>query len=137
MKERGPQKSQSASQLIDARVEELGDWRGEMLSRLRTLVKEADPEVVEADLQEGHLRVVLACARHRQIRVLPQQGTGGEVREVVPHARMRANAGVGVVTVRVHDARLPSRYPRKTPGKQSCPAGGAELLGPAARVRPA
>ena len=35
------------SQLIDARVEELGDWRGEMLSRLRTLVKEADPEVVE------------------------------------------------------------------------------------------
>ena len=35
------------SQLIDARIEELGDWRGEMLSRLRALVKEADPEVVE------------------------------------------------------------------------------------------
>ena len=35
------------SELIDARIEELGDWRGEMLSRLRTLVKEADPEVVE------------------------------------------------------------------------------------------
>ena len=35
------------SQLIDERIEELGDWRGEMLSRLRTLVKEADPEVVE------------------------------------------------------------------------------------------
>src|SRR5262249_9330234 len=33
--------------LIDARIEELGDWRGTMLSRLRTLVKEADPEVVE------------------------------------------------------------------------------------------
>jgi hypothetical protein len=33
--------------LIDARIKELGDWRGEMLSRLRTLVKEADPEVVE------------------------------------------------------------------------------------------
>jgi hypothetical protein len=37
----------SPSQLIDARIEELGDWRGEMLGRLRTLVKEADPEVVE------------------------------------------------------------------------------------------
>ena len=41
------QKSKSPSQLIDARIEELGDWRGEMLSRLRALVKEADPEVVE------------------------------------------------------------------------------------------
>ena len=39
--------SKSPSELIDARIEELGDWRGEMLSRLRTLVKEADPEVVE------------------------------------------------------------------------------------------
>src|SRR5215207_635281 len=41
------QKSKSPSQLIDARIEELADWRGEMLSRLRTLVKEAEPEVVE------------------------------------------------------------------------------------------
>jgi len=47
MKKSGPQKSQSPSQLIDTRIKELGDWRGEMLSRLRTLVKEADPEVVE------------------------------------------------------------------------------------------
>ncbi len=37
----------SPSQLIDARIKELGDWRGKMLSRLRTLVKQADPEVVE------------------------------------------------------------------------------------------
>ena len=37
----------SPSQLIDAKIKELGDWRGNMLSRLRTLVKEADPEVVE------------------------------------------------------------------------------------------
>jgi hypothetical protein len=35
------------SELIDARIEELGDWRGEMLSRLRGLVKEAVPDVVE------------------------------------------------------------------------------------------
>jgi hypothetical protein len=47
MKMNGPQKSESASQLIDARIKELGDWRGKMLSRLRALVKEADPEVVE------------------------------------------------------------------------------------------
>jgi len=47
MEKSGSQKSKSPSQLIDARIKELGDWRGEMLSRLRTLVKEADPEVVE------------------------------------------------------------------------------------------
>ena len=41
------QKSKSPSQLIDARIKELGDWRGEMLGRLRALVKEADPDVVE------------------------------------------------------------------------------------------
>src|SRR5262249_57145650 len=41
------QKSKSPSELIDARIKELGDWRGKMLSRLRTLVKQADPEVVE------------------------------------------------------------------------------------------
>jgi len=37
----------SPSQLIDARVKALADWRGEMLARLRTLIKQADPEVVE------------------------------------------------------------------------------------------
>jgi hypothetical protein len=37
----------SPSQLIDARIKELGDWRGETLARIRTLIKEADPEVVE------------------------------------------------------------------------------------------
>src|SRR6267143_6184243 len=47
MKKSGSQKSKSPSQLIDARIKELGDWRGKMLSRLRTLVKEADPEVIE------------------------------------------------------------------------------------------
>ena len=43
----GSQNRKSASRLIDARIKELGDWRGKMLSRLRALVKEADPEVVE------------------------------------------------------------------------------------------
>jgi hypothetical protein len=37
----------SASELIDARIESLGDWRGKMLARLRALIKEADPEAVE------------------------------------------------------------------------------------------
>ena len=40
-------KNASPSQLIDARIEELGGWRGETLSRLRALIKEADPDVVE------------------------------------------------------------------------------------------
>jgi hypothetical protein len=46
-KKSGSPASRSPSQLIDARIEELGDWRGEMLGRLRALVKEADPDVVE------------------------------------------------------------------------------------------
>ena len=47
MEKSGSQKDKSPSQLIDARIKELGDWRGQMLSRLRALVKEADPDVVE------------------------------------------------------------------------------------------
>ena len=47
MKTAGPPEGKSPSQLIDERIAELGDWRGEMLSRLRGLVKEADPDVVE------------------------------------------------------------------------------------------
>jgi hypothetical protein len=47
MKKSGSEKGKSPSQLIDARIEELGDWRGKMLGRLRALVQEADPEVVE------------------------------------------------------------------------------------------
>ena len=43
----GSTESQSASELIDNRIAELGDWRGETLSRMRKLIKEADPDVVE------------------------------------------------------------------------------------------
>jgi len=46
-KKTGSQNSKSPSQLIDERIAELDDWRGEMLGRLRTLVKEADPDIVE------------------------------------------------------------------------------------------
>src|ERR1700681_2828659 len=47
MKKSGSQRVESASRLIDARIQELSDWRGEMLSRLRSLIKQADPKVVE------------------------------------------------------------------------------------------
>jgi hypothetical protein len=47
MKNTGSSKAEAPAQLIDARIAELDDWRGEMLSRLRVLIKQADPEVVE------------------------------------------------------------------------------------------
>ena len=47
MKKSRSKRAESPSELIDARIEDLGDWRGKMLGRLRALVKEADPEVVE------------------------------------------------------------------------------------------
>ena len=47
MSDSGAQEGKSPSQLIDARIEELGDWRGELLSRLRGLITDADPDVVE------------------------------------------------------------------------------------------
>jgi hypothetical protein len=45
MKKAGP--TESASAMIDARIKELGDWRGKMLARVRALIHEADPEIVE------------------------------------------------------------------------------------------
>jgi len=47
MKKSGSQPGKSPTQLIDARIAELDDWRGKTLSRLRTLIKQADPQVVE------------------------------------------------------------------------------------------
>jgi hypothetical protein len=44
---RGAASEESPSQLIDGRIKELGDWRGEMLSHLRTLIKQAIPDVAE------------------------------------------------------------------------------------------
>jgi hypothetical protein len=46
-KSRSQKKDASASTLIDARIGELADWRGKMLSRLRTLIRQADPDIVE------------------------------------------------------------------------------------------
>jgi len=47
VKKTGSQKGKSPSRMIDERIKELGDWRGKMLAQLRTLIKQADPEVVE------------------------------------------------------------------------------------------
>jgi hypothetical protein len=47
VKKSGSSEGQSASELIDKRIAELGDWRGETLSRMRELINEADPDVVE------------------------------------------------------------------------------------------
>ena len=47
MKKSSASEAQSASQLISQRIAELGDWRGKTLGRMRKLIKEADPEVVE------------------------------------------------------------------------------------------
>jgi len=47
MKKTGSPKADAPSRLIDARIRELGDWRGQMLSRIRALIKQADPGVVE------------------------------------------------------------------------------------------
>ena len=47
MNKNSSKSAESPSELIDARIEQLGDWRGEMLSRLRALIKEAVPDVAE------------------------------------------------------------------------------------------
>jgi hypothetical protein len=47
MKKMAPTKGETPSQLIDARIKELGDWRGKTLSRVRALIKQAVPKVIE------------------------------------------------------------------------------------------
>ena len=47
MAKSAPNKGESPAQLIDARIEELGDWRGKTLAHIRSLIKKADPDVVE------------------------------------------------------------------------------------------
>ena len=47
MNKSGPKSGKAASKLIDGRIKELGDWRGKLLGRLRALVQDADPDVLE------------------------------------------------------------------------------------------
>ena len=53
MRKSGSQKGESPSRLIDERIKELGDWRGKMLSQLRTLIKQADPRWSRSGSGEG------------------------------------------------------------------------------------
>ena len=55
MKKSAP-KTDDASRLIDLRIAELGDWRGATLARVRAIVKQADPEVVEEEVHAGRCR---------------------------------------------------------------------------------
>ncbi len=56
MKKSDSQPAESASRLIDARIQELAGWRGEMLSRLRALIQQADPEALFNSSLEGKVR---------------------------------------------------------------------------------
>ena len=64
MKKSGASQGQSASELISKRIAELGDWRGETLSRMRNLIKEADPDVVEGVEVDGHSDLVARRHHH-------------------------------------------------------------------------
>ena len=63
MKKSAPARSESPSRLIDARIKELDDWRGRTLARVRALIKQADPDVVE----EWKWRGVPVWSHHGQI----------------------------------------------------------------------
>jgi hypothetical protein len=68
----GSQKGQSPSQLIDERIGELGDWRGKMLSQLRALIKQADPEVIEEWKWRGvpvwyHDGMICTCETYKTV----------------------------------------------------------------------
>lgn len=65
----------SASQLIDARIKELGDWRGETLARVRTLIRQADPDVVEEWKWRGvpvwsHAGIICTGETYKQVAKL-------------------------------------------------------------------
>ena len=59
MKKSATTKGESPSRLIDARIKELDDWRGKTLSRVRALIKQADPEVVEEWLMKNDFKPVV------------------------------------------------------------------------------
>jgi hypothetical protein len=65
MSKRGSQKGMSPSRMIDERIKELGDWRGKMLSRLRTLIKQADPEYSASSVKYCSRRAQSSSAKVR------------------------------------------------------------------------
>ncbi len=75
MKKSGANPGQSASQLISQRIAELGDWRGETLSRMRELIKQADPDVVE-EWKWVKLSAECASSSSKQTRTSSRSGSG-------------------------------------------------------------
>src|SRR5260370_7477804 len=72
MKKPGASQGQSASELISNRIAELGDWRGETLRRMRKLIKEADPDVVEEWKWMGtpvwsHDGIICTCESYKNV----------------------------------------------------------------------
>src|SRR6202163_3476842 len=72
MKKSGASQGQSASELISKRIAELGDWRGETLSRMRTLIKEEDPDVIEERKWMGtpvwsHDRIIRTSESYKRV----------------------------------------------------------------------
>ena len=99
MKKIGSKKDESPTQLIDARIEELDDWRGEMLSRLRALIKQADPEVVEEWFFLGALRDRASSSwagqeRPRAGGARSDRGEPGQLLPAGPRAHIRGLADV-------------------------------------------
>src|SRR4029077_16991179 len=76
MKKSGANQDQSASELISQRIAELGDWRGKTLARMRKLIKQADPDVVEEGKWMGtpiwsHAGIICTGESYKQIVQLP------------------------------------------------------------------
>jgi hypothetical protein len=72
MKKSGSTEGRPASELIDRRIAELGDWRGKTLSRMRKLIREADPDVVEEWKWMGtpvwsHEGIICTCESYKSI----------------------------------------------------------------------
>ena len=86
MKKSAATRDEAPSRLIDERIEELGDWRGKMLSQLRALIKQADPEVVE-EWKWGDSGVVARrIDLHRRDL---QEGREDDLRQGAPRSRTR------------------------------------------------
>ena len=106
MKKSGATQGQSASELISKRIAELGDWRGETLGRMRKLVKEADPDVVE-EWKWGHSDLV-ARRHHLHWRIVQ------ECREAyVRQGRVSEGSGPSLQLESRRKRTPRDRYPRR------------------------
>ena len=110
MKKSGASQGHSASELISKRIAELGDWRGETLSRMRKLIKEADPDVVEEWKWMGtpvwsHDGIICTGESYKdKVKLTFAKGAslqdpGGEISNIASGE----NSGLGCLKVLIHD----------------------------------